>query len=225
MRALDEVSPRALECAEELRVNTLLDRLGFDLSLLCDGTEKLGARRLGRARARGAKRCASCWRCSAPAPSESSSPACAGSTPRGWRALRAVRKRAAGDPRRRARARSADTAERRGPAARLRHLDAARSRGCLTSPRRRARATRRRRAAGLSPLARSRAAGGRRRAFRAARHRRVRFERRPATHVADAPNARRRRRDRRCAIPGGCSPTITVAPSSARRAAWRRRRR
>lgn len=46
LRALDEVSPRALECAEELRVNTLLLRLGFDLSVLCDGSEKPGARRL-----------------------------------------------------------------------------------------------------------------------------------------------------------------------------------
>jgi hypothetical protein len=46
LRALDEVASRALECAEELRVNTLLDRLGFDLSVLCDGTEKIGARRL-----------------------------------------------------------------------------------------------------------------------------------------------------------------------------------
>jgi hypothetical protein len=45
-RALSEVSSRALECAEELRVNVLLDRLGFDVSQLCDGTEKLGARRL-----------------------------------------------------------------------------------------------------------------------------------------------------------------------------------
>ena len=45
-RALSEVSSRALECAEELRVNTLLVRLGFDASLLCDGTERLGARRL-----------------------------------------------------------------------------------------------------------------------------------------------------------------------------------
>jgi hypothetical protein len=46
LRALDEVSPRALECAEELRVNTLIGRLGFDLATLSDGTEKLGARRL-----------------------------------------------------------------------------------------------------------------------------------------------------------------------------------
>jgi hypothetical protein len=45
-RALSEVSARALECAEELRVNTLVARLGFDVSLLCDGTEKQGARRL-----------------------------------------------------------------------------------------------------------------------------------------------------------------------------------
>jgi hypothetical protein len=47
IRCLDEVSPRALECAEELRVNTLIGRLGFDLTTLSDGTEKLGARRLG----------------------------------------------------------------------------------------------------------------------------------------------------------------------------------
>jgi hypothetical protein len=46
MRALNEVSPRALECAEELRVNTLISRLGFDVTTLNDGTEKLGARRL-----------------------------------------------------------------------------------------------------------------------------------------------------------------------------------
>ena len=46
VRCLDEVSPRALECAEELRVNTLIDRLGFDVATLCDGTENRGARRL-----------------------------------------------------------------------------------------------------------------------------------------------------------------------------------
>jgi hypothetical protein len=46
VRALNEVSARALECAEELRVNTLLAQLGFDLSVLYDGTEKPGARRL-----------------------------------------------------------------------------------------------------------------------------------------------------------------------------------
>ncbi len=46
IRALEEVSSRALECAEELRVNTLLARLDFDVTVLCDGTEKPGARRL-----------------------------------------------------------------------------------------------------------------------------------------------------------------------------------
>jgi len=49
MKALDEVSPRALECSEEFRVNTLLARLHFDVALLSDGTEKLGGRRLGEA--------------------------------------------------------------------------------------------------------------------------------------------------------------------------------
>ncbi|HVA53229.1 MAG TPA: hypothetical protein VNF05_06920 [Acidimicrobiales bacterium] len=49
MKALDEVSPRALECAEELRVNTLLARLHFDTSLLRDGTEKIGGRRVADA--------------------------------------------------------------------------------------------------------------------------------------------------------------------------------
>ena len=44
---LGDVSPRALECAEEFRVNTLLARLGFNVALLRDGTEKAGARRLG----------------------------------------------------------------------------------------------------------------------------------------------------------------------------------
>ena len=43
----DEGLPeRALECAEEFRVNRLLSLLGFDTGLLCDGSEKLGARRL-----------------------------------------------------------------------------------------------------------------------------------------------------------------------------------
>ena len=41
-----DLSPRALECAEELRINSLLGRLGFDVSLLRDGSEKLGGRRL-----------------------------------------------------------------------------------------------------------------------------------------------------------------------------------
>lgn len=40
--ALDEVTPRALECAEELRVNTLAARQGFDVALLTDGSERLG---------------------------------------------------------------------------------------------------------------------------------------------------------------------------------------
>lgn len=41
-----DIEPRALECAEEFRVNTLLKRLGFATDLLCDGSEKPGARRL-----------------------------------------------------------------------------------------------------------------------------------------------------------------------------------
>lgn len=43
-----EIPERALECAEEFRVNLLLARLGFDTSLLCDGTERLGGRRLAQ---------------------------------------------------------------------------------------------------------------------------------------------------------------------------------
>lgn len=50
-RSLAEVPVRALECAEELRVNTLLTRLGFDTSWLVDGTEKPGGERLGEAHA------------------------------------------------------------------------------------------------------------------------------------------------------------------------------
>jgi hypothetical protein len=46
---LVDVSPRALECAEEFRINTLVARLGFDVSLLRDGSEKSGGRRLGEA--------------------------------------------------------------------------------------------------------------------------------------------------------------------------------
>ncbi|MGA7833656.1 MAG: hypothetical protein WCA31_00435 [Acidimicrobiales bacterium] len=57
VRALDEVSPRALECAEELRVNTLLGRLHFDLSTLRDGTEKAGAQRLASEGAWGEAAC------------------------------------------------------------------------------------------------------------------------------------------------------------------------
>ena len=43
---LDETAPRARECAEELRINTLIARLDFDVSLLFDGSEKEGARRI-----------------------------------------------------------------------------------------------------------------------------------------------------------------------------------
>ncbi len=42
------VSARALECAEELRVNSLLGRLGFAVECLRDGTEAEGARRLAQ---------------------------------------------------------------------------------------------------------------------------------------------------------------------------------
>ncbi len=45
-----DISPRALECAEEFRVNLLLGRLGFDVSTLRDGSEKPGGRRLVEAR-------------------------------------------------------------------------------------------------------------------------------------------------------------------------------
>ena len=41
-----DVHPRAAECAEEFRVNFLLTATGFDMALLCDGTEKVGATRL-----------------------------------------------------------------------------------------------------------------------------------------------------------------------------------
>lgn len=44
-----DVSPRALECAEEYRVNLLLNLLGFDTSSLRDGTERPGGRRLAEA--------------------------------------------------------------------------------------------------------------------------------------------------------------------------------
>jgi hypothetical protein len=46
---LRDVNARALECAEEFRVNTLVARVGFDATLLCDGSEKLGATRLAAA--------------------------------------------------------------------------------------------------------------------------------------------------------------------------------
>ena len=41
-----EIASRALECAEEYRVNWLLKNVGFDISLLCDGTERLGGQRV-----------------------------------------------------------------------------------------------------------------------------------------------------------------------------------
>ena len=44
-----DISARALECAEEFRVNALLVRLGFCATLLHDGTEKSGARRIAEA--------------------------------------------------------------------------------------------------------------------------------------------------------------------------------
>ena len=43
---LDGMSPRALECAEECRINTLIARLGFNVTLLRDGSEKNGAQRI-----------------------------------------------------------------------------------------------------------------------------------------------------------------------------------
>lgn len=41
-----EISVRALECAEEYRVNLLLAKLAFDVSILCDGSERPGGKRL-----------------------------------------------------------------------------------------------------------------------------------------------------------------------------------
>ncbi len=43
-----EIPARALECAEEMRVNTILVRLGFDAGHLRDGSERLGGERLAR---------------------------------------------------------------------------------------------------------------------------------------------------------------------------------
>lgn len=40
---------RALECAEEFRVNTMLAMLGFPVVALCDGSERLGGARLAEA--------------------------------------------------------------------------------------------------------------------------------------------------------------------------------
>ena len=44
--ALEEVDTRALECAEELRVNELLARLGHDVGRLVDGSERTGGERV-----------------------------------------------------------------------------------------------------------------------------------------------------------------------------------
>lgn len=45
-RTVHDVSLRSLECAEELRVNTLLARIGFTTELLKDGSEKSGGARV-----------------------------------------------------------------------------------------------------------------------------------------------------------------------------------
>ncbi len=44
--SIADVSYRALECAEEMRVNTILARLGFAVDQLRDGSERLGGERL-----------------------------------------------------------------------------------------------------------------------------------------------------------------------------------
>lgn len=41
-----EIASRALDCAEEYRVNLLLSKLGFEVALLCDGSERQGGQRL-----------------------------------------------------------------------------------------------------------------------------------------------------------------------------------
>jgi hypothetical protein len=46
---MEDVAVRALECAEELRINTLVARLGFDVALLRDGSERNGAMGLAEA--------------------------------------------------------------------------------------------------------------------------------------------------------------------------------
>jgi hypothetical protein len=46
LRLFPDLSPRALECAEEFRVNTLMARVGFAVERLRDGTEKAGGRQL-----------------------------------------------------------------------------------------------------------------------------------------------------------------------------------
>ena len=42
------IHDRALECAEEFRVNTILTRMDFDTNLLRDGSERVGAERIAR---------------------------------------------------------------------------------------------------------------------------------------------------------------------------------
>jgi len=44
-----DVSPWALECAEEFRVNLILNLLGYDVGLLRDGTERVGGQRIAHA--------------------------------------------------------------------------------------------------------------------------------------------------------------------------------
>lgn len=46
--AIGDIPARAIECAEEMRVNTILSRLGFEVGLLRDGSERLGGERLAR---------------------------------------------------------------------------------------------------------------------------------------------------------------------------------
>jgi hypothetical protein len=50
LEPFDELPARAVECAEEFRVNHLLGRLGFDLAELRDGSERLTGQRLADAR-------------------------------------------------------------------------------------------------------------------------------------------------------------------------------
>ena len=46
VEAWPDLSPRAVECAEEFRVNELLRRIGFDVDELRDGSERLAGERL-----------------------------------------------------------------------------------------------------------------------------------------------------------------------------------
>ncbi len=48
IESVADIPARALECAEEMRVNTILSRLGFDVDQLRDGTERVGGERLAR---------------------------------------------------------------------------------------------------------------------------------------------------------------------------------